>query len=45
MIAELIKADDPTYHHASPNHTDIPVILPPGVKPKPTGASKPLEDF
>ena len=45
MIAELIKADDPTYHHASPNHTDIPVILPPGVKPKPTGASTPLEDF
>ena len=45
MIAELIKADDPTYHHTSPFHTDIPVIHPAGVKPKPPGASTPQEDF
>ena len=45
MIAELIKAEDPTYHHTSPFHIDIPVLLPPGVKPKPSGASTPQEDF
>ena len=45
MIAELIKAEDPTYHHTSPFHFDIPVLHPPGVKPKPSGASTPQEDF
>ena len=31
LIAELIKGDDPDYHHTPPFHTDIPVLHPPGV--------------